>query len=105
MQNIFAVNAFGPYFVSRALVRSWLGEPTSVPAPTQPSGALGTTPGSTTFLDPPNGKKLDKHIVFVSSISGLVAMNPQNQSAYNASKGALTMFGKVGRRLSESAQV
>jgi NAD(P)-dependent dehydrogenase (short-subunit alcohol dehydrogenase family) len=36
-----------------------------------------------------------KQVLFVSSISGLVAMSPQNQSAYNGSKAALTMMAKV----------
>lgn len=39
-----------------------------------------------------------KQVLFVSSISGLVAMSPQNQAAYNASKAALTMMAKVNKR-------
>ncbi|XAO27014.1 hypothetical protein I312_105855 [Cryptococcus bacillisporus CA1280] len=37
---------------------------------------------------------LKKQILFVSSISAHVAMSPQRQSAYNASKGAVTMLAK-----------
>ncbi|ODN98963.1 hypothetical protein I350_07112 [Cryptococcus amylolentus CBS 6273] len=67
IQNIFAVNTYHPYYLSRAL-----------------------------DLDIPSikGLNLKKQILFVSSISALVAMNPQRQTAYNASKGAVTMMAK-----------
>lgn len=83
-QSIFAVNTFGPYYLSRALVRSWLGLPVSVNSVSDP-------------IDVANAKNvnLKKQILFVSSISALVAMNPQRQTAYNASKGAVTMLAKV----------
>lgn len=83
-QSIFAVNTFGPYYFSRALVRSWLGLPVSVNSVSDP-------------IDVANAKNvnLKKQILFVSSISALVAMNPQRQTAYNASKGAVTMLAKV----------
>lgn len=83
-QSIFAVNTFGPYYLSRALVRSWLGLPVSVSSVSDP-------------IDVANAKNvnLKKQILFVSSISALVAMNPQRQTAYNASKGAVTMLAKV----------
>lgn len=84
-KHIFDVNTFGPFYVARTLVRSWLNLPLSasieharVQAPAQ---------------------KLGKQILFVSSISGLVAMSPQKQSAYNASKGALTMLSKVSQTI------
>ncbi|AFR99088.1 cytoplasmic protein [Cryptococcus neoformans C23] len=82
-QSIFAVNTFGPYYLSRALVRSWLGLPVSVNSVSDP-------------IDVANAKNvnLKKQILFVSSISALVAMNPQRQTAYNASKGAVTMLAK-----------
>jgi NAD(P)-dependent dehydrogenase (short-subunit alcohol dehydrogenase family) len=87
MQNIFNINTYGPYYVSRALVRSWLGLPTAVAGPTEVSVSDDAPP-----------RKLNKQILFVSSISALVAMYPQHQSAYNASKAGLTMFGKVGKQ-------
>ena len=55
-------------------------------------------PGSHTALSQlrEKGRILQgKQVLFVSSISGLVAMSPQNQAAYNASKAALTMMAKV----------
>jgi NAD(P)-dependent dehydrogenase (short-subunit alcohol dehydrogenase family) len=86
LQNIFAVNAFGPFYTARALIRAWLALKTSV------------DPASHTALSQykDKGRILEgKQVLFVSSISGLVAMSPQNQSAYNASKAALTMMAKV----------
>lgn len=86
LQNIFAVNAFGPFYTARALIRSWLALKTSV------------DPEAHTALSQfkEKGRILEgKQVLFVSSISGLVAMSPQNQSAYNASKAALTMMAKV----------
>jgi NAD(P)-dependent dehydrogenase (short-subunit alcohol dehydrogenase family) len=85
-QNIFNVNVNGPFYLARALVRSWL----SVPVPVDPS-----TP-STLDITSLKGANLGKQILFVSSISALVAMTPQRQAAYNASKGAVTMLSKVG---------
>ncbi|WVQ74147.1 hypothetical protein IAR50_003739 [Cryptococcus sp. DSM 104548] len=84
IQNIFAVNTYHPYYLSRALVRSWL----HLPIPVSSSGKEE--------LDIANikGVNLKKQILFVSSISALVAMNPQRQTAYNASKGAVTMMAK-----------
>lgn len=82
-KHVFEVNTFGPYYFARALVRSWLGQPITVTSSTSDS------------LDVPSMKaNLGKQILFVSSISGLVAMTPQRQTAYNASKGALTMMSK-----------
>jgi sorbose reductase len=80
--RIFEVNTYGPYYFARALVRSWLGLPVDVD-PLSLTNAV------------PTAKKLGKQILFISSISGLVAMKPQRQAAYNASKGALTMLSKV----------
>jgi sorbose reductase len=91
--NIMAVNTSGPYYLARSLVRSWLDLPIALPAATSASSGHSTA----TTLDVPNMKNvnLNKQILFVSSISGLVAMAPQRQAAYNASKGALTMLSKV----------
>lgn len=89
LQNIFAVNAFGPFYTARALIRSWLDLSTAV------------DPDSYTALSQlkERGRVLQgKQILFVSSISGLVAMSPQNQAAYNASKAALTMMAKVNTK-------
>lgn len=69
--------------MARSLVRSWLDQPIPV-APT-PNADVSWR----------EKKQLGKQILFISSISGLVAMSPQKQSAYNASKGALTMLSKV----------
>lgn len=88
LQNIFAVNAFGPYYLSRALMRSWLDLPVPV------SGGGG---GEVDIRKVERNRLKGKQLLFVSSISALVAMNPQHQSAYNASKGAVTMFSKVRR--------
>lgn len=64
-------------------MRSWLDQP--------------LVPGTGEKLDLRNmkGVNLDKQILMVSSISGIVAMSPQRQTAYNTSKGALTMMSKV----------
>lgn len=82
-KNVFEVNTFGAYYVARSLVRSWLDQP--IPVSSTPS----------TDVSWREKKNLNKQILFISSISGLVAMSPQKQSAYNASKGALTMLSKV----------
>lgn len=81
--SVLATNTYGPYYLSRALVRSWLDLPVAV--------------GSGDKLDVRGMKNvnLDKQILMVSSISGIVAMSPQRQTAYNTSKGALTMMAKV----------
>jgi len=92
LQQVFSVNTFGPYYLARALTRSWLSLPIDV-----------TKPSSNEPLDIPaiQGTKLDKQILFVSSVSGLAAMTPQRQTAYNASKAALTMMSKVSDRLTK----
>lgn len=81
-RKVFEVNAFGPFFTARELVRSW--KETDINVDTH---------------------KLNekKQILFVSSISGLVAMLPQKQSAYNASKAAVTMLAKVCTRYNHLA--
>lgn len=81
--SVITVNLVAPLYLSRALVRHWLGMPSSV--------ASGSSEG---------GKRdqkinLNKRILMISSISGLVNMTPQKQVAYNASKGGLTMAAKV----------
>ncbi|KAI5454154.1 hypothetical protein NCC49_004220 [Naganishia albida] len=85
LQKIFAVNTFGPFYTTRALIRSWLDMKTSVDPDSHT--ALGQFKEKGRFLQ-------GKQVLFVSSISGLVAMSPQNQAAYNASKAALTMMAK-----------
>lgn len=85
IQNMFAVNTLGPFYFSRALVRSWLDLPISVGS------------GDSLDITKIKNKKLDKQILFISSISGIVAMSPQRQAAYNASKGGLTMLAKVSQ--------
>ncbi|WOO80326.1 Sorbose reductase SOU1 [Vanrija pseudolonga] len=81
-KRLFEVNTYGPYYLSRALVRSWLDLPIGV----DPSAAQPDIKSIT--------RKLGKQILIVSSISGLVAMSPQRQAAYNASKAAVTMLSK-----------
>lgn len=80
---MFDVNTFGPFYLARALVRSWLD--LSIPVSRSESNSVDV---------PATTMNLGKQILFVSSISGLVAMTPQRQTAYNASKGALTMMAK-----------
>jgi NAD(P)-dependent dehydrogenase (short-subunit alcohol dehydrogenase family) len=79
-KRIFDVNTFGPFYLARALTRSWMSLPISAD-------------NSVSSTDPPTN--LGKQIFFVSSVSGNVAMTPQKQTAYNASKAALTMLAKV----------
>ena len=78
-------NAYGPFFMARSLVRNWLNLPSTVD-PT--AGQNGRVPAL-------RNVNLSKQIIFVSSISAIVSMYPQNQVAYNASKGAVTMMAKV----------
>lgn len=81
-RRLFEVNTYGPYYLSRALVRSWLDLPISVDPDVSQVDIKGIN------------KTLSKQILVVSSISGLVAMSPQRQAAYNASKAAVTMLSK-----------
>lgn len=78
-RRTFEVNTFGSYYFARALARSWLGEDIAVGA-----GSTGR----------PAPRQLGKQILFISSISAIVAMSPQRQMAYNASKAAVTMMSK-----------
>jgi sorbose reductase len=94
LQNIFAVNAFGPIYTARALVRSWLGLP--IPIDSANHTALTEIKEKGRLLQ-------GKQVLFVSSISGLVAMSPQNQAAYNGSKAALTMMAKVRMTLDRTS--
>ncbi|RSH82863.1 hypothetical protein EHS25_005853 [Saitozyma podzolica] len=87
-QRLFDVNVSGPFYLSRALVRSWL----SLPIPVDGTGTSSSL--DITSLKGDKAVNLGKQILFVSSISGLVAMTPQRQAAYNASKGAVTMLSK-----------
>lgn len=68
MEHTFKVNVFSPFFLSRAVFKTWFPSPSAPPK--------------------------SKVILFVSSISGLISNTPQNQAAYNSSKAALTMLGK-----------
>ncbi|WVO14625.1 hypothetical protein L204_102262 [Cryptococcus depauperatus] len=92
-QKVFAVNTFGPFYLARALVRSWLGLSISTSSESKSINAVTSTVSK---IDEPDCKRsnLGKQILFVSSISGLVAMSPQRQAAYNASKGAVSMLAK-----------
>ncbi|CED82997.1 Reductases with broad range of substrate specificities [Phaffia rhodozyma] len=72
MLNIFGVNTFGPYYLMRECVNTWL-----------PAGEEKT-----------KGSLEGKVGLVVSSVSGHVAMSPQKQAAYNASKAAVTAFSK-----------
>lgn len=96
LQKIFAVNTFGPFYTTRALIRSWLDMKTSVDPDSHT--ALGQFKEKGRFLQ-------GKQVLFVSSISGLVAMSPQNQAAYNASKAALTMMAKVNTTLRNACYI
>lgn len=84
-ESIFQTNTFGPYYLSRALMRSWLSLPIS---PSSDEQRLSADDKS------PKKDLRGKQILFVSSISGLVAMSPQFQAAYNASKAGVTMLAK-----------
>ena len=94
---MFAVNTLGPFFFARAVARSWLDLPVAL------SGSDSAS-GDSLDLTKIKDKKLDKQILFISSISGLVAMSPQRQAAYNASKGGLTMLAKVSYTFSRRRQ-
>ena len=82
-RGLFEVNTFGPFYLSRALFRSWAGLP------------IGISDGIDSHQSLPQATNLNKQILFVSSISGHVAMTPQKQCAYNSSKAALSMLAKV----------
>ena len=84
-KSIFEINTFGAFYLARALFRSWLSLPIDVGAPSTTLDVQGM-----------KGINLNKQILFVSSISSMLAMTPQRQAAYNASKGAMTMLSKVG---------
>lgn len=82
LRRMFDVNLVAPLFLARAFTRHWLGLPAAI-------SENETAQGSRK-----DGVKLNKKIVFISSISGLVNMSPQYQVAYNASKAGLTMASK-----------
>jgi sorbose reductase len=84
-KRIFEVNTYGPFYLSRALARSWLSLPISVD-------------GAATDVASLKDVQLNKQLLIVSSISAHVAMYPQRQTAYNASKAAVTMMTKVRGR-------
>lgn len=86
INSVITVNLVAPIYLSRALVRHWLGLPASVTA------GAGAGSGESKRDQKVN---LNKRILMISSISGLVNMTPQKQVAYNASKGGLTMAAKV----------
>jgi sorbose reductase len=71
-------------------MRSWLDLPLSPSSP-------GAKDEQDLTSDDGRPKKdlRGKQILFISSISGLVAMSPQYQAAYNASKAGVTMLAKV----------
>jgi len=70
-------------------MRSWLDLPIPL------SSSEPTISSSTDERSKPSKSLKGKQILFVSSISGLVAMTPQFQAAYNASKAGVTMLAKV----------
>ena len=79
---IMKCNLYAPITLSRGFVRHWLGMGASVKSANDPGK--------------PEGKvALNKRILCVSSISGIVNMTPQRQVAYNASKAGLTMACRV----------
>jgi len=83
LNSVITVNLLAPLYLSRSLVRHWLGLPASVTSGSEEKGKREET------------VNLNKRILMISSISGLVNMTPQKQVAYNASKGGLTMAAKV----------
>ncbi|OCF76349.1 2,4-dienoyl-CoA reductase [Kwoniella mangroviensis CBS 8886] len=80
---IMKTNLYAPITLCRGFVRHWLGMSTAVSSSEDPG-------------KPPAGERvnLNKRILCVSSISGIVNMNPQRQMAYNVSKAGLTMACK-----------
>ncbi|WVW83654.1 hypothetical protein I302_105675 [Kwoniella bestiolae CBS 10118] len=80
---IMKTNLYAPMTLCRGFARHWLGMSTAVKSSEDPG-------------KPPVGEKLNlnKRILCVSSISGIVNMNPQRQVAYNVSKAGLTMACK-----------
>ncbi|ORY31387.1 hypothetical protein BCR39DRAFT_526392 [Naematelia encephala] len=80
--NIMQINLFAPMYLTRAVVRQWLKVPVSLHSSSSDRGLRDQK------------LHLGKKILFVSSISGIVAMTPQKQAAYNASKAGLTMLAK-----------
>jgi sorbose reductase len=83
LNSVITVNLLAPLYLSRSLVRHWLGMPASVTSSSSEKGKREEK------------VNLNKRILMISSISGLVNMTPQKQVAYNASKGGLTMAAKV----------
>jgi NAD(P)-dependent dehydrogenase (short-subunit alcohol dehydrogenase family) len=70
-------------------MRSWLDLPIAL------TSSEPTISSSTDDRSKASKNLKGKQILFVSSISGLVAMTPQFQAAYNASKAGVTMLAKV----------
>lgn len=79
---VMKCNLYAPITLMRGFVRHWLGMSTQVCTPDDAG-------------KPSQPIHLNKRILCVSSISGLVNMNPQHQVAYNASKAGLTMACRV----------
>jgi NAD(P)-dependent dehydrogenase (short-subunit alcohol dehydrogenase family) len=71
-ERLLRVNLFGSFYVAREVGKLWVKE-------AEASASQ---------------KVVGKSIVFISSISGVVSMYPQQQCAYNCSKGGLTMLAK-----------
>jgi len=92
LNSVITVNLLAPLYLSRSLVRHWLGLPASVTSGSEEKGKREET------------VNLNKRILMISSISGLVNMTPQKQVAYNASKGGLTMAAKVRHYLIDTLQ-
>lgn len=84
LRKIMDVNLLAPLFLARSFARHWLGLPASADSTSGGRGRRDEKP------------RLNKRVIFISSISGLVNMTPQKQVGYNASKAGLTMASKVG---------
>ncbi|WWC70451.1 uncharacterized protein I206_104402 [Kwoniella pini CBS 10737] len=80
---IMKTNLYAPITLCRGFVRHWLGMGASIKSENDPGKPLD--------IEKIN---LNKRILVVSSISGVVNMRPQRQMAYNVSKAGLTMACK-----------
>ncbi|WWC61618.1 uncharacterized protein I303_104202 [Kwoniella dejecticola CBS 10117] len=78
---IMKTNLYAPITLCRGFVRHWLGMGAAVKTEADPGKPTGKA-------------NLNKRILVVSSISGVVNMRPQRQMAYNVSKAGLTMACK-----------
>ncbi|WWC89568.1 uncharacterized protein L201_004492 [Kwoniella dendrophila CBS 6074] len=82
---IMKTNLYAPITLCRGFVRHWLGMTTEVKTNSYPGKPSSSADQKV---------NLNKRILCVSSISGIVNMAPQKQVAYNVSKAGLTMACK-----------